>query len=157
MLWVGPDHENAWKPDPPDQLPTVAGRRAGHMRAAGHGGATMNADREGGVVVHLDEEGADKYRAVLRNVGNLLADLGDQARVELVAHGPGIGLCLADSSLAEDLHDLIGRGVVVAACENTLEMKGIARERLAAGVVTVPSGMGELVRKQQKGWAYVRP
>jgi intracellular sulfur oxidation DsrE/DsrF family protein len=47
--------------------------------------------------------------------------------------------------------------VVVAACENTLEMKGIGRDRLAAGVVTVPSGIGELVRKQQQGWAYVRP
>ena len=117
----------------------------------------MSADRQGGVVVHLDEGGDDKYRAVLRNVGNLVADLGEQARVELVAHGPGIGLCLTDSSFTEDLQDLIGQGVVVAACENTLEMKGIARERLAAGVVTVPSGMGELVRKQQKGWAYVRP
>lgn len=117
----------------------------------------MSADPEGGVVVHLDEDGDDKYRAVLRNVGNLVTDLGDQVRVELVAHGPGIGLCLDDSSLAEDLQDLIGRGVVVAACENTLEMKGIALEHLAAGVVTVPSGMGELVRKQQNGWAYVRP
>lgn len=117
----------------------------------------MSADPQGGVVVHLDEEGDDKYRAVLRNVGNLVTDLGDQATVELVAHGPGIGLCLINSSLAEDLQDLIGRGVVVAACENTLEMKGIGLEHLAAGVVTVPSGMGELVRKQQNGWAYVRP
>ncbi len=117
----------------------------------------MSADVGRGVVVHLDEEGEDKYRTVLRNVGNLVTDLGDQATVELVAHGPGIGVCLTDSSLAQDLQDLIGRGVVVAACENTLEMKSIDRERLAAGVVTVPSGMGELVRKQQQGWAYVRP
>lgn len=52
---------------------------------------------------------------------------------------------------------LISRGVMVAACENTLEANGIDRDRLAAGVVTVLSGIGELVRKQQEGWAYVRP
>lgn len=117
----------------------------------------MSAALGTGVVVHLDEEGEDKYRAVLRNVGNLVTDLGDEVMVELVAHGPGIGVCLTDSSLAEDLQGLMGRGVVVMACENTLEMKGIARDRLAAGVATVPSGVGELVRKQQQGWAYVRP
>lgn len=117
----------------------------------------MSADGERGVVVHLDEDGDDKYRAVLRNVANLVTDLGGQATVELVTHGPGIGVCLADSLLAEDLQDLIGRGVVAAACEHTIDARGIARERLAAGVVTVPSGMAELVRRQQKGWAYVRP
>lgn len=111
----------------------------------------------GGVVVHLDEAGEEKHQAVLRNVGNLVADLGERTAVELVAHGPGIGLCLADSPQAPDLQELISRGVTVAACENTLDMKGIGRDRLAAGVVTVPSGIGELVRKQHRGWAYVRP
>ncbi len=117
----------------------------------------MSTERERGVVVHLDEDGEDKHRALLRNVGNLVRDLGDQTTVELVAHGPGIALCLADSVLAEELQALIARGVVAAACENTLTTKGIARERLAAGVATVPSGVGELVRKQWQGWAYVRP
>ena len=117
----------------------------------------MSAHLRSGVVVHLDEGGDDKYRAVLRNVGNLVTDLGDQTPVELVAHDPGIGLCLDDSTHAEGLQELIGQGVVVAACENTLETKGIGADRLAAGVVTVPSGIGELARKQQQGWAYVRP
>lgn len=117
----------------------------------------MSAEPGCAVVVHLDEEGDDKYRAVLRNVGNLVTDLGDRATVELVAHGPGIGVCLDDAPLAGTLQELIARGVVVAACGNTLEAKGISRERLAAGVLTVPSGIGELVRKQQSGWAYVRP
>ncbi|MHB1596498.1 MAG: DsrE family protein [Streptosporangiaceae bacterium] len=127
------------------------------MSAGAAGAGAAGAGAAGGVVVHLDEEGGAKHQSVLRNVANLAADLGDQTAVELVAHGPGIGLCLADSPEAEDLQELIGRGVVAAACENTLKAKGIGRDRLAAGVVTVPSGIGELVRKQQQGWAYVRP
>lgn len=117
----------------------------------------MSRESELGVVVHLDEGGTDKHRAVLRNVSNLVTDLGDEVTVELVAHGPGVGVCLVDSSVAGEVQELIDRGVVVAACENTLEGNGVTNERLARGVVTVPSGVGELVRKQQSHWAYVRP
>ncbi|HET9079919.1 MAG TPA: DsrE family protein [Trebonia sp.] len=111
----------------------------------------------GGVVVHLDEAGEAKHEAVTRNVANLLGDLGEGTEVELVAHGPGVALCLAGSPQAEAVGALIARGVVVAACENTLRAQGIAARRLVPGVVTVPSGVGELVRKQRQGWAYVRP
>lgn len=109
------------------------------------------------VVVHLDEGEPAKHQAVVRNMGNLLEDLGEGAQVELVAHGPGVALCLADSPHTGALRALIDRGVVVAACENTLAAQGIDRSRLAEGVVTVPAGIGELVRKQLQGWAYVRP
>jgi intracellular sulfur oxidation DsrE/DsrF family protein len=118
----------------------------------------MNVDsRSGGVVVHLDEEGDTKQTSVMRNVSNLLDDLDGDTEVELVAHGPGIGLCLSDSPQAATLQGLIRRGVTVAACENTLRAQNIDRNRLAGGVVPVPAGMGELVRKQRHGWAYVRP
>lgn len=90
-------------------------------------------------------------------MSNLLDDLGEIAEVELVTHGPGVGLCLAGSPQAEAVAALIARGVVVAACENTLRAQSIAAGQLAPGVATVPSGVGELVRRQRQGWAYVRP
>lgn len=110
-----------------------------------------------GVVVHVNEDDVARHAAALRNVGNLLDDLGDGTAVEIVAHSGGIGLCLSDSQQADMVQTLIGRGVVVAACENTLRGKDIGRDRLADGVVTVPAGIGELVRRQRAGWAYVRP
>ncbi len=79
-------------------------------------------------MVHLDEEGEGKHRAVLRNIANLLSDLGPLTRVELVAHGPGVALFLADGPLNEKLQDLIGRGMAAAACGNTLEAMGIGVE-----------------------------
>lgn len=110
-----------------------------------------------GVVVHLDESDEVKHEALVRNVGNLVDDVGDDVTVEVVVHGPGIGFCLSDSPDAGAVQSLLQRGVVVAACENTLHMKEIDRASLAPGVVTVASGVGELVRKQHEGWAYVRP
>lgn len=117
---------------------------------SGHGQA-------GGVVVHLSEAGEAKHEAVARNVVNLLADLGEGTEVELVTHGPGTGLCLAGGPQAEAVGALIARGVTVAACENSLRSLGIGAQQLVGGVVTVPSGVGELVRRQRQGWAYVRP
>lgn len=110
-----------------------------------------------GVVVHLDEGAQEKHSSVLGNITNLLADLGGATPVELVCHGPGVDLCLRDSPLREQLEGLITQGVTVAACRNTMRGRGIEPGQLAPGVVVVPAGIGELVRKQQQGWAYVRP
>lgn len=107
--------------------------------------------------MHVDEDDEDKHAAALRNVSNLLDDLGEETEVEVVAHSGGIGLCLSDSPQADTVQTLIGRGVVIAACQNTLRGRGVDHERLAQGVVTVAAGIGELVRKQRDGWSYVRP
>ncbi|MHB1931109.1 MAG: DsrE family protein [Acidimicrobiales bacterium] len=114
-------------------------------------------ERTTGVVVHLDEAEGAKQTAVLRNVGHLLDEMGPDLSVELVAHGPGIGVCLTDSPLLDTVTALMEREVTVVACENTMRMKDIPADRLITGVVTVPAGVAELVRKQQDGWAYVRP
>lgn len=111
----------------------------------------------GGVVVHLDEGDDMKHEAVVRNVKNLLDDFDGALEVELVTHGAGVGLCLPESRVANEVQELIARGVTVTACENTLRGRGLDRSTLAEGVITVPAGIGELVRKQQAGWAYVRP
>lgn len=112
---------------------------------------------ERGAVVHLDEEGDAKHEAVLRNIAHLLDDLGEEAVVELVAHGPGIGVCLSEHQLADTVQQLMARGLVVAACENTMARQSIDMSRLAAGVITVHSGVAEVLNKQWDGWAYVKP
>lgn len=110
-----------------------------------------------GVVVHLDEDGPDKHEAVLRNIDHLLDEVESPTEIELVVHGSGIHAALAIATNAESLRMLLSRGVHIAACERTLTRMGIDRTDLAAGVGTVPSGMGELVHRQSQGWAYVRP
>ena len=54
-----------------------------------------------GIVVHLDEAGPDKHVSVLRNVGNLLDELGDGTEIELVTHGAG--RCDERSTRSSDL------------------------------------------------------
>ena len=110
-----------------------------------------------GVVFHLDEGDPAKHAAVLRNINNLLDALGPDTPVELVAHGPGLPAVLADSPHADALQAVLGRGVRVDACGNTMREKDVAPERLAPGVTVVPAGVAQLVLRQREGWSYVRP
>lgn len=48
-------------------------------------------------------------------------------------------------------------GVKVVACENSMSVFKVAKADMHAGVGYVPAGIIELTRKQQEGWAYVRP
>ena len=110
-----------------------------------------------GVVVHLDEAEPDKHASVLRNIGNLLDELGDGTEIELVVHGPGLAAAITDSPHAARVRELLSRGVSVAACANTMREKHVSADALIEGVHVVPAGIAELVRKQREGWAYVRP
>lgn len=109
------------------------------------------------VVFQVAEPDATLHEAALRNVRNTAADLGADAQVAVVAHGPGIGLVTGDTGLDDQVGELVKDGVEVLACRNTLKRFDIPVERLLPGVETVTAGIGEIVRRQHEGWAYVRP
>ena len=110
------------------------------------------------VLIHFDESDEKKQAFVLRNVRNMLEDLGaDQTLVKLVAHGPGVDIFLDQSAVPDGVEELRARGVLMLACRNTMRERNIAHERLLPGIQLVPSGMGELVRGQLEGWIYVHP
>jgi intracellular sulfur oxidation DsrE/DsrF family protein len=57
---------------------------------------------------------------------------------------------------AKRIGSLTGKRVVFTACENTLKRKSIPREDLLPGVGAVDSGVAEVVRRQEAGWAYIK-
>lgn len=117
----------------------------------------MSEESKRGVVIHLDEADPVKHTAVFRNAGNLLEEFGDSAGIELVVHGPGLSAVLKDGANADDVTALLRRGLVVAACENTMRRESITADQLVPNVITVSAGLAELARRQWEGWAYVRP
>ena len=79
------------------------------------------------------------------------------AEIEVVCHGPGLDLLQTTKSKAADqVAEWSGKGVVFAACNNTMKRKKLTREDLLTSAVVVPSAMIELTLKQEKGWAYVK-
>lgn len=112
---------------------------------------------EQGVVVHLDDADPGKHAAVMRNVTNLIDALGAGTVVELVTHGQGVDALLAGGPNEQAVRDLLGKGVQVSACANTMRSKQIGEDALVPGARVVPSGVAQVVVRQREGWSYVRP
>jgi len=110
------------------------------------------------VLVHLDDGERPRHEAALRTIANLLDDLGaENIQVEVVAHGPGLDLLTGETGLAVPVIQLVARGVALVACRNTLRARQLSPDHLLPHVALVPSGIGELVRRQAEGWLYIRP
>lgn len=93
----------------------------------------------------------------LKNIANLQQAFGaDHIEIEAVVLGKGIDLVLgSDAEYADQLGALSRGGVTFAACQNTMRQRHIAKRDLLQFVVTVDSGVAELVRKQEAGWSYL--
>jgi intracellular sulfur oxidation DsrE/DsrF family protein len=110
-----------------------------------------------GAVIHVSDADPERHRTVLRNVRNLREDMPGLP-IEVVLHGEAVALAVQGlSSLPDEVGALQQQGVVLAVCQNTLRQKKIAESSLLPGMMLVPSGQGELVRKQLEGYAYVKP
>jgi intracellular sulfur oxidation DsrE/DsrF family protein len=108
------------------------------------------------VVIHVDDPA--QAPVALRNVANLLDDLGDKGvQVEVVVNGLGLSVLTKGSPVTDSVESLRGRGVALLACRNSMEAAGIAPEDLLEGIQVIPAGITHLVQRQHQGWAYVRP
>lgn len=117
-------------------------------------GAAHAADK---VIFQATENDVDRWNLVLNNVRNLQAAVGPDADVEIVAYGPGIQLLKAGSPIAARIGDALRDRVHVVACQNTMAANRLTSADMLPDIGYVPSGVVEVVRKQQQGYSYVRP
>ncbi len=93
----------------------------------------------------------------LGNIGNLLAGLKpDTVEVEGVAFAGGINMVKADSAVAADIAKLQEQGVKFVACQNSMRAHKLELKDLLPGMSSVPSGIVEVVTRQEQGWVYIK-
>ncbi len=110
------------------------------------------------VVFQVSDADPAKWGLALNNIHNLQTDLGaDDTELELVAYGPGIGMLKGDSAMAKRISAALKSGVKVVACENTMKAQKLVYADMLPDIGYVPAGVVELMRKQQEGFAYIRP
>ena len=121
-----------------------------------------SADKTHKVVFEVAIDGAEKWQGALRNVENVQNSLGAKTtKIEVVTHGKGVGMLLAKTSaenaeLKAKLDQLHAAGVVFAACENTMKREKLEKKDLVELSTTVDSGVSEVIRKQEDGYAYIK-
>jgi intracellular sulfur oxidation DsrE/DsrF family protein len=109
------------------------------------------------VVVQLNTSDTLVWHGALKNISNLQTALGPNTQIELVAHGSGIGILIDGKTTQKaQIAALAATGVLFKACENTIRERKIDRTTLLTQTGTVPSGVAEVVLKQEAGWAYLK-
>jgi intracellular sulfur oxidation DsrE/DsrF family protein len=98
-----------------------------------------------------------RWGMILNNMRNLRDGVGSEGiEIELIAYGPGI-LMLKNDSVAKDrIAEAIKAGVKVNGCQNTMNGMKLTPDDMMPAIGYVPSGVVEVMRKQQQGWAYIR-
>lgn len=110
------------------------------------------------VVFHIDDCG--QWDLLLKNLQNLLRETDARSsRIEVVANAEAVKLYrqAEHPGGADTASELAGAGVRFTACRNALNGLGIEPEELFPFVQIVPSGVAELILRQQEGFAYIRP
>lgn len=117
------------------------------------------------VLFHVSEGSPEHLKTVLDEVENLMKfyrQTQQKARVEVITNGGGLSLLMAGISpyaeriqrMQKEYHDL-----TFVACQNTIER--IQQElglqaKLLPGVVVIDSGVAQIMRRQNQGWAYIQ-
>lgn len=121
-------------------------------------GRTVPATVRNRIVIQVNEDDSKKWNGVLANIRNIQAELGaGKVAIALVAIGPGLGMLTADSLAANGVQDALAAGVEFIACGNSMKAQHIEKDDLVDGVGVARAGYVELMKRQQQGWAYLRP
>jgi uncharacterized protein len=110
------------------------------------------------VVFQMSEPDGPAWSSLTLHVNNTMKSLADDggSQVEVVFYGPGLSmLTKASTAYEEPLKQLSDRGVKLLACRNAMKMRNVKTEDLFPFAGQVDSGIAEIVRKQEAGWAYV--
>jgi intracellular sulfur oxidation DsrE/DsrF family protein len=110
------------------------------------------------VVFQLSEPEGAAWRSLPIHVTNVIKALADDggSEIEVVFFGPGLTmLTKASKSYEEALKQLSDKGVKLVACRNAMKMRNVKSEDLFPFAGEVDSGIAEIVRKQESGWAYI--
>jgi uncharacterized protein len=106
-------------------------------------------------VFHVSDE--EKVSSALGGIQNLIEDKKlPNKEIALVANGRAVKKFILDADFLEDVMMKVNQNVSIYVCSNSLEAFKINKNQLVKGVSIVPSGVGELTRLQNKGYAYIR-
>ena len=120
--------------------------------------AQTSAAAKAKVVFQVSDGDAAKWNLALNNAKNVQDEMGaSKVDIEIVAYGPGIGMLKADATTSNRVTDAMKTGIQVVACENTMTVQKLTKADMNPDIRYVRAGVVELMKRQDEGWAYIRP
>ncbi|WP_254561994.1 DsrE family protein [Dyadobacter diqingensis] len=108
-------------------------------------------------IIQLTSPEPKVYKSTIRQILNLLDHFNQQVEVKIVCHGASWPFCVTDQNpFSEDIRTLLQKQVKIEVCKNMLDSNNILPDDLIPGIKIIPSGIAELVIRQQEGWSYIK-
>jgi hypothetical protein len=109
------------------------------------------------IVMEMSLAGMDAWKHSVGHIGVLRAAFKEDVQIEMVCLGEGLAILQkADTELQASLMKHAEAGVVFAACQNSMRARKVTTQDLLPFAVEVPSGLGEVVLKQEAGYSYLK-
>jgi hypothetical protein len=113
--------------------------------------------KEHKIVIQLNTADTSAWSSTIGNIKNIQKAWPNHLQIEVVVHGKAINLLVKDKTyFANEIASLTKEGIVFSACENTMRKYKIVKEDLLIEAKTVPSGVVEVILKQEQGWRYLK-
>ncbi|MGC1174205.1 DsrE family protein [Polaromonas sp.] len=110
------------------------------------------------MVIQVSDNDPAKWNLALNNAKNVQDDVGAaNVDIAIVVYGPGISMLKLESPTGARVAEAMKANVRIVACENTLRAQKLTRDDMLPAIAYVPAGVTEIMKKQQDGWAYLRP
>jgi intracellular sulfur oxidation DsrE/DsrF family protein len=118
---------------------------------------SVDLDKAHHILFQVLDDDPVRWTEVLNITDNVEHMLGQEhVTIEIVVHNGGIHMVTMDSALANRISAAQKKGVVFAACAQTMKRHKYTPDDLLAGIKIVPIGVVEIMQKQEAGWTYIR-
>lgn len=109
------------------------------------------------VVIQLNSGDTAAWRGMLNNIQHLKETWGNSVIIEVVTHGAGVEILTKERTTQwQRLTDFMHSGVSFVVCMNTMKGRNLSKEAFIPGAGFVPSGIVEVVLKQEQGYSYLK-
>ena len=108
------------------------------------------------VVFDVTTKDTNTHKAVIRWCNEILI-ANPNAKVEVVYYAQSLDMVTKGKSVVPaEISVLAGKNVAFRVCAVAMKKWNLDKSQLVPGVVTVPDGIYEIVRKQKEGYAYIK-
>lgn len=110
------------------------------------------------IVFQVTIDGQEHWNAILNQIENVQKGFApEKVEIEVVTHGNATGFVLASNKAVSDRIQAIGAaGATFSYCANTQKKHNVKPEELTPGVTIIPSGLVQVIRRQEEGWSYIK-
>ena len=109
------------------------------------------------VVLQVSDGNVQTWNQAFNVAGNLRQAYGPDTQIEVVAFGQGINMLKLDAPVSSRLAEARKSGVVIYACENSMERNKLTRNDMAPDLIYAEAGVKHIITRQREGWALIRP